>query len=221
MALGFVLVINSIPLLKAQDFHPTTHWPYLFDNFKEGEIYFSGDKKTEGKLNIHLWGNVLQYVNDEGKIYDASDKNVVRVEIAGEAFLFSDHKLMQIIGSDKTAVLLKLTSADFSSMTAGQGAYGANLNTAATTQLSSLDLGGLDKPSLGKMLQERSEGREIPLNISYYYLLNGQAIEANKKSVGEYLEERSKVEWNKFLKNNKIKWKKESSLIDVLHFLAK
>ena len=204
----------------AQQYHPNTHWPYLLQNFEQGTIYFSNNQKSEAKLNVHLWGNVLHYIHQEGKIFESPDKDVVRVEIGDRAFLFGDHKLMQIVGDKQNKVLLKLTTGDFDSMFSGTGAYGASLSTSATRDLSSLDLGGLDKPDLGKMLQNKEDGREIPLKVNYFFLIDGTLVDASKKGMDSYLEESKKAAWSSFLKANKIKWKSEEGLLKVLDFLA-
>lgn len=202
-------------------FHPNTRWPYLYENFTKGTIYFSGNQKSEATLNIHLWGNILHYITQDGKIFESSDKDVVRVEIGNDAYLFGDHKLMKVIGQKEQNLVLKLTRGDFDSMFSGTGAYGASLSTSATRDLSSLDLGGLDKPELGKMLEERNEGREIPLLTDYYFIINNQVIDANKKAVEEIIGTSNREAWKEFLKKNKIKWKKEDSLINILNFFTK
>ena len=71
------------------------------------------------------------------------------------------------------------------------------------------------------MLQERNVGSEIPLETAYYFILGGKVVEANKKAVTETVEVSQSDNWKKFLKENKIKWKKEDSLISVLGFFAK
>ena len=212
--LGCTISVNA-------QFAPNTRWPYLYENFSQGTIYFAKNQKSEAQLNVHLLGNTLHYITQDGKIFESSDKDVIRVEIGNDTYWFANHKLMQVITQEGDCALLKLVYGDFDSMTSGSGAYGSSLNSSASRDLSSLDLGGLNQPELGKMLQERNDGSEIPLETAYYFILGGKVVEANKKAVTETVEVSQSDNWKKLLKENKIKWKKEDSLISVLGFFAK
>lgn len=215
-----MILLGCTVSVNAQ-FAPNTRWPYLYENFSQGTIYFAKNQKSEAQLNVHLLGNTLHYITQDGKIFESSDKDVIRVEIGNDTYWFANHKLMQVITQEGDCALLKLVYGDFDSMTSGSGAYGSSLNSSASRDLSSLDLGGLNQPELGKMLQERNDGSEIPLETAYYFILGGKVVEANKKAVTETVEVSQSDNWKKFLKENKIKWKKEDSLISVLGFFAK
>lgn len=210
---GFCLFTNA-------QYMPNTRWPYLYENFMEGNIYFEGNKKSSARLNIHLWGNALHYITPDEKIFESSDTGVIRVEIDKDTYLYADRKLMKLIAKKEKNVLLKLVTGDFDTMTEGTGAYGASLNSSASTALSSLDLGGMDKPLLGKMLKEKNEGREIPLKTAHYYIIDNQLVEANKKELTNLIGLSKKEDWKEFLKKNNIKWKREESLIKVLNFFV-
>jgi len=208
---------------SAQKYEPNTKWPYLYEDFTPGTIYFESNEKSAADLNIHLWGNVLHYIKPDGKIYQTDESKVVRVEIGTDAYIFSDHKLVKIVATEGTNLLVKLTRGDFDAMrSSGGGAYGSSLNSSASRDLSSLglDLGGLNNPELGLMLQEKHEGRTIPLVEQYLFIVGGQQIEATKKAVEKQVGNAREAELSKFLKDNKIKWKREDSLQKVLKFLS-
>ena len=215
------LCLVSALAMQAQRFEPNTRWPYLYATFTPGTIYLNDNTKSEGQFNIHLWGNVLHYTGADGRIYQSEDKNVGRVEIGDDAYVFCDHKMMRILATEGTQLLVKIIRGDFDSMVAGSGAYGASLNSSATRDLSSLDLGGLDKPDLASLEKQRNEGRGIPLVENYYFILNGVQVEATKKGVEKYLGDSRADDLKKFLKENKVKWKNAESLSAMLKFLAK
>ena len=209
--------------VSAQIFQPNTNWPYLYSDFEEGTIFFSSNKQTKAKLNIHLSGNVLHYVDDAGKIYVSSDADIIRVEIGKDAYLFGDHQLMQIIGTEKNTVLVKLVRGKIrykDDADAGGGAYGASLGTSATQQRATWG-GGATTRDLFQMYQGKNDGSAISLEKKYYYIIDGVLIAADKKSVEKRISDEQKVEWAKFLKTQKINWKKEESLAQVLDFIAK
>lgn len=212
-------MLNTILTTNAQNYEPNTKWPYIYENFTDGTVFFDGNKKAQMQLNIHLWGNKLHYISDDKRILESRDKGVVRVEIGNDAYIFSDHKLVKILAVDQNNLVVELTKADFDALFTGTGAYGSSLNSSAARDLSSLDLGGIDNPELGRLLQERNDGRDLSLKRLYFFIIDGKQIEANKKEVESLLNDNGKKEWKAFQKQNKIKWKDEDSLAKVLSFI--
>lgn len=201
---------------------PNTKWPYVYEDFTQGTVYSADNQKSEGLLNIHLAGNVLHYVGKDGKVYANDNRRIARVEIGQDAYIVVDNRLMQVVGQKGADVLLKLELADFSQLTQGSGgAYGSSLNSSASNQLSSLDLGGLNRPEHGMMLQEKHDGREIPVSTVYYFAINGQCIEASKSEVLKHVGESRKADFTRFAKEKKVKWKNADSLKAVLEYLSK
>ena len=218
----FIISLVCLPLLAKAQYEPNTRWPYIYENFTEGTAYSSDNTKSTLQMNIHFAGNVLHYIGKDDKIYRAEDNKITRVEIGGDAYLFINHQLMQLIGSHGNNVLLKLQDADFSRMqSAGVGAYGSDANTLATSQKSSLDLGGLNTPELAKMLLEKEDGAIIPLVTRYYFIIGDKRIEASKGAVEKLIGEAREKDFKAFVKTNKIKWKNEESLMKILEYLSK
>lgn len=213
------VMLNTILTANAQNYEPNTKWPYIYENFTDGAVFFEGNKKTQMQLNIHLWGNKLHYLADDNRILEAKDKGIVRVEIGNDAYIYSDNQLVKILDVDQNNLVVELTKADFDALFTGTGAYGSSLNSSAARDLSSLDLGGIDNPELGRLLQERNDGRELSLKRLYFFIIDGKQIEANKKEVESLLNDNGKKEWKAFQKQNKIKWKNEDSLTKVLSFI--
>ena len=212
-------IMALFALTASAQYEPNTKWPYVYENFTDGTIYFDGNKKTAAKLNIHLLGNVLHYISADGKIFESSDKDVVRVEIGDDVYLYSGRKMMKLCASKGDNVLLKLEKGDFDSLLGGTGAYGASLNSSSARDLSSLDLGGLDKPELGRMLQEKNDGSIISTKTEYYFVIYGEQVEASKKGLDKYFKDSKADEWKAFQKANKIKWKDADSLAKILDFI--
>ena len=216
---SLLLLACAVLTASAQKYEPNTKWPYVYEDFTQGTIFFNGNKKSESKLNIHLWGNKLHYLKDDNKIYQSDDRDVIRVEIGSDAYIYSDHKLVKILSAENNNLLVVLDKADFDALFTSTGAYGASLNSSSSRDLSSLDLGGLENAELGRMLQEKGDGRDIDVKQVYFFIVDGQQIDANKKEVEKLLSDNGKKEWKAFQKENKIKWKDEESLKKVLSFI--
>ena len=220
----FVFMQATLLTVVAQKFEPNTKWPYLYEDFIPGIIFFEGNQKSTADMNIHLWGNVLHYVKADGKIYQSDEKKVIRVEIGNDAYIYVDHQLKRIVANEGTNLLVKLTKGDFDAIRSNGGcAYVSSLISSSARDLSSLgfDLGGLDQPELGLMLQEKKEGRTIPLVEQYSFIIGDQQIEATKKGVEKFVGDTRADALKQFLKENKIKWRSEESLQQLLTFLSK
>ena len=71
------------------------------------------------------------------------------------------------------------------------------------------------------MLQEKHDGREIPVSTVYYFAIGGQCIEANKSEVLKHVGESRKADFTRFVKEKKVKWKNADSLKAVLEYLSR
>lgn len=201
----------------AADYVPNTKWPYVYENFAQGTVYSADRQKSGGMLNIHLSGNVLHYIDKDGRVRSADNRSITRVEIGQDAYIVVDGRLMQVLSTHGDNVLLKLERADFGALQGESGgAYGASLNSSSSRQLTSIDLGGLNTPEHGTMLQEKNDGREIPVKTEYYFAIGGKCIEATKSEVQKLAGESRKAELAKFLKEKKLKWKNPDSLALLL-----
>ena len=218
---SFLLLFAICTNSYAQGYEPNTRWPYLYEEFTPGIVYMVGNMKINGKLNIHLVGNVVHYVGDDDKIYRMKDEKILRVEIGDDAYIIYHHEMMKIVSVADSMLLLKISRGDFNSMLEGQGAYGSSLNSSATRSLSSLGLGGFGNPDLAQLMDKRYDGETIPLVDKYYFLLNGTLIDATKKGVLKYLGDNRSAELKEFFKQNKVKWKDSESLSFLLGFIAK
>lgn len=207
---------------KAQEnFTPNTLWPYVYDNFESGTIYFTNGKQSSSQLNIHLYGNVLHYVGNDGKIYTVDANDLAKVIIGTDTYICNDGKMMMVVVTKGDATLTKLEKADFDALFTSTGAYGSSLNTYGSRDISALDLSGLNGPELGKMLQTKKDGREIPVKDEYYLKIGNKFMAANKKDIMNNLDETIRNEFKTYVEKNKIKWKKEDSLVKMMGFFDK
>lgn len=216
---SLLLMVFSITLAEAQVYEPNTKWPYLYENFTEGTIFFEGNHKSQTRLNIHLLGNVLHYLDASERVMQFQDKGITRVEIGSDVYIFSNHKLMKVLTEENHNLVVMSIEADFDALTQGTGAYGSSLNSSASRNLSSLDLGGIDMPELGRLLQNRNDGRVLPLRSRYFFVVYGKQVEASKKGAESLLNAEGLQDWKAFLKQSKIKWKDCESLGNVLHYI--
>ena len=199
---------------------PSTKWPYLYDEFQDGTVFFADNQKVQqAKLNVHLQNCTLHYL-DEDKVLQSDPRNIERVLIGNDTFIYMNGELVRLIKAEDKILLVKLVKADLAALSKGEtGAYGMSSNASAVQQLSSIQMGGISNLSHSQMKLERNEGKDLPLIESYYFIINNKIIEAIKKDVEKSLTDASRDKLKAFIKQNKIKWKDENSLVKLLDFL--
>lgn len=218
--LSIVALFATFVIAEAQKYEPNNKWPYIFEDFVEGQVFLKNNTKMDAKLNIHLLANKLHYVDKTGRIMECRDKDIARVEMFGDGYLCLNGKMMKIEAQEGTNLLMSWQKGDFQSLNGGSGAYGASLNSSATNNLNSLDLGGLNHPELGRMEEEKNDGRTIDVSTVYLFVVNDKIINATKSDVIDAYGKDKSAAIKAFIKANKIKWKSVESLSEVLRFLS-
>ena len=217
---GLVILLSSVCSVAgwAQKWKPTTKWPYLFKEFQQTQV-FSNSGKTDKTIeaNIHLEYSTLHYV-DNGTVMAADTKGIVKVVMNGKTFIFMNGELVELLHTKDNKALVKRVLFDEKKLnSASTGAYGMKMETSASREMATIQRGGI---ILSQMKSEQEDGKVLPTKTEYFLLLeDGQKIiKATKGEVEKALTDKGKDEFKTFVKQNKIKWKEEESLIKVLDF---
>lgn len=207
-------------VLSATQYSPTTKWPYLYENFLDGTVYFAADQKTKQmKLNIHLQNCTLHYL-DGDKVLQSNPRDIERIQIGNDQFIYMNGELVRLVKkTDGGISLVESVKADLAALSKGaSGAYGMGTDVSAVNQLTSIQLGGISNLSHAQMKLERNDGKDLSLIKTYYFIFGDKIVEATRKEVEKSLGDNGKTKLKAFLKQNKIKWKEEASLIKLLEF---
>lgn len=205
----------------AEDYSPTTLWPYLYPDFTEGTIAYGGGGQVKAHLNVHLLKGDLHFLKDD-LIMVAEKRDLKSVSIGDDTFFPVDGMFMKVVNGDEGACVLMSVLGDFDALFTGTGAYGTSANTQAVTNLSSIEIGGINVTNHSKLLQDKREasGREIGLKEKLYIKVGDKCSAAFQKDVEQSFGISANGEWKSFLKKEKIKWRKPDDLIKVAQWLA-
>ena len=212
----FSLVCLLCGMVQAE-YIPNTMWPYVYEDFTQGELVLKNGDKVRAAFNVHLLEGELHYLKDD-KILFVATSRVKEVKIGDESYVPAEGKMMKVIAQDSTKYLLQCMLGDFEALVVGTGAYGASANTQAVRNLSSLEIGGKNIINHAMLLQNKDAGKELPIVTHRYFVIGDKCILAAKKEVEKHLIG-NEESWSVFLKENKIKWRKDADLIKVLNFL--
>lgn len=211
--------MSTFETVSASGYVPTTTWPYLYEDFVDGTVYFSKEQKTMHlKLNVHLQNCTLHYLEGD-KVMQADPRNVEMIQLGDVSFIYMNGELVRFIKAEEGVALVKLVKADLDELNKNtHGAYGMSTTTSSVNQIVSIGALGVSNLIYTRMRQERKEGKDLPLIEKYYFIFGDKIVEATRKEVEKSLGDNGKTKLKAFLKQNKIKWKEEASLIKLLEF---
>ena len=205
-----------------QEYEPTEGWPYLFKDFKEAIVYFNDGKAESASVNVHLAYNQLQFT-DQDNIMVVRDANKIDSVVCEDKTVLINrgNKYVQVTYKTQYVVIGTTSECDFNSLSDGGGAYGSPTTTASTQNIASFsDHGNMAVLRYRETVENKYNTRTLPTINRTVLVVNDRAIcHASKRGVNELLTSQQKKEFNKFLKENKIKWKSIDSLIKVAQFL--
>ncbi|WP_147382412.1 hypothetical protein [Parabacteroides sp. AF17-28] len=211
--------MSTFETVSASGYVPTTTWPYLYEDFVDGTVYFSKEQKTMHlKLNVHLQNCTLHYLEGD-KVMQADPRNVEMIQLGDVSFIYMNGELVRFIKAEEGVALVKLVKADLDELNKNtHGAYGMSTTSSSVNQIVSIGALGVSNLIYTRMRQERKEGKDLPLIEKYYFIFGDKIVEATRKEVEKSLGDNGKTKLKAFLKQNKIKWKEEASLIKLLEF---
>ena len=217
-----VLALLAV-LVKADEYTPTTMWPYIYEEFTEGTVHHKGGQQVIAHLNIHILEGELHFLkNDE--ICTVNLSTVDYVELNGDKYVAAGNQIMRVLQENGDGFVLESKLGDFESLFVGSGAYGASANTQSVTNLSSIEIGGKNIVNHSKLLMEKKEdgGRELSYKEKLYIKVGNDYSEALQKEVTDrFFATGIPDDWKPFLKSEKIKWRRSEDLLKVVEFIQR
>ena len=198
---------------------PTTTWPYLYDDFTQGELKSLAGQTRSGMFNIHILHGRTHFI-DGNIIREISPSEVYSVKIGSDYFVNVGGEMMKVLAMEGNVCVTEKQEIDMVSLNATGGAYGSSSSTLATTALSSLEnIGnGMTATNHMELKNSKEDGKTLPMLKKTYIVMPGKAIFAAKKDVVEKSGMDAK-ELNAFMKENKIKWKNPQSLLTLALYI--
>lgn len=198
-----------------------TTWPYYYPDFLQGTMILSNGQRNVKPINIHLLKGDLHFIDDKGIIQMAPAGQFSAVQIGNDVFRRVGGYLMKVTpGPDEKNFIAVRSLADLTVLNETGGAYGTSSTTASTQRITSVDMPGMVNTSHMEIMQNKENGKRLTIKNEYYVVINGNAVKATKKDVGEAIGSERAAAFKQFLKKNKINWKNEDSLLKLFDFLA-
>lgn len=202
---------------------PTTNWPYLYPEFKEGELNVRS--KTEKALfNIHLDLGALHYVED-GRIKEANILNATTLVIGNDVFHNVAGKMLKVLARAQGGYIVEETRATYSAVVRNDGAYGTTALNSTTTKTFLYNENAINQYNgylmtdvYKDLLAMRDDAEKLPVRKNLYIVIGMDQIPADKKSVAS-LSGLDKKALKAFLKSEKIDWNEIGDLVKVIDYI--
>ncbi len=210
----------AVTLCLAQNYEPTTTWPYLYDDFTEGVMVDRDGDQIKGVYNIHLLHGRVHFIEGD-MIREANSLNVNTVTVGGNAYRHVGGTMMEVLAVTEGGLVVKKTEINVTALNSTGGAYGSSSSTLATQALSSLEFMGSASGPVNHMNMKNSknDGKILPVIEKIYLVVGRNVVFAAKKDVLG-IPGIDKTSANAFFKENKTKWKDPQSLAAVVDFIS-
>lgn len=211
----YISILCFTTALQAQDI--TTMWPYKYSDFRNGTVYFINKQTLTAPVNVHLLKSTLHYL-DNDQIKEVTTSDIVLVQIGEDHYFMRNNQLMRVLSGDSTGFVAELQLADFSALNESGGAYGSSSSVQATRKLSSLEIGGINITNHMELKSNKESGSLLPLDTKYFIVTPDAIYPATKKGIVSQLPDNKKDAFKRFLKKNKVSWRRPETLHVLLNF---
>lgn len=203
---------------------PTTNWPYLYPEFREGELNIRS-KAEKALFNIHLDLGALHYVED-GRIKEANTLNATTLIIGNDVFRNVGGRMLKVLARAPGGYIMEETIATYSAVVRNDGAYGTTALNSTTTKTFLYNENAINQYNgylmtdvYKDLLAMRDDAEKLPVRKNLYMVIGMEQIPADKKSVTS-LSGLDKKALKAFLKSEKIDWNELGDLVKVMDFIT-
>ena len=207
----------------AQESTPTVNWPYLYPEFREGELNVRS-KKEKALFNIHLDLGALHYVED-GKIKEANTLNATILTIGDDVFRNVGGKMLKALARTQGGFIVEEVRASYSAVVRDDGAYGTTSLNSTTTKTFLYNENAINSYNgylltdvYADLLAMKDDSESLPVRKTMYMIIGMEQIPAERKSVTS-LEGMDKKALKAFLKSEKIDWSDIGDLVKVIDYI--
>ena len=206
----------------ADDYEPTSTWPYVYSEFTPGQLQMPGGQEKDALFNVCLTNSSLHFIEGE-MVREASPADVFAVRIGNDYYVNAAGKVLKLLSKSDNGMVVEMLDIDYAKLNSSQGAYGSSGSTIATQNLSSLEGIGASASNMNMnhmaLKNSKDEGKILPLIHKMAVFVDKKLVDANARDVLTAFGV-DKDTFKQFQKENKIKWRDPLSVQKVIDFIA-
>lgn len=218
--LGVLLASNSVFAQVSYSEKVTVKWPYLYQDFQKGTLYFDGGTVSKGSFNINLADQSLVFFNDDQRIREVSSEIDLDSLVLGTVTFYKSDAFYEVIAQKGPKVLLRKVRIDVNAANDTGGGYGTGSSTDATTNLNSVEVANYTQVPYEIVKLEVGKGKVLDTITAYYIASSrdGEYLRATKKSFSTLFPD---ADVKSIIKKKKLKLKNGEDLVQLFKACSK
>lgn len=212
-----VLLLVQTSLLMAQAKYSekvTDKWPYLYEEFQEGLLYFDGTKVSKASFNVDVANQSLVYFEDDQKLKSISKSITIDSLLLGSTKFFKIGDMYEVLAQHGKKALLRKVRIDLNAASETGGGYGTGSATDATTRLTSVDVANYTGVAYEVMKLELGKGKAFE-TITGYYLIDDPANTPERATRKAFENLFTKTDVKALVKAGNLKMNRQEDLVTL------
>jgi hypothetical protein len=217
------LMFAQSGLLKAQVKYSekiTDKWPYLYEEFQEGILYFDQGKVSKASFNVDVANHTLIFFEEDQKLKSISKTITIDSLVLAKAKFYKVDDMYEVIAQKGNKALLRKVRIDLNAASETGGGYGTGSATDATTRLTSIDVSNYTGVAYDVMKLELGKGKAFE-TITGYYLTNDPKAEPQRATRNAFADLFPEADVKGEIKAGDLKLNKAEDLIELFSRCSK
>ncbi len=204
-----------------KEYAPTTNWPYLYEDFREGEVTtLQMGKIKHSQLNISLARGMAHFIQN-GTLMELDLRAVVSVNIGDDLFVPASGSLVKVLKKTDHGTTAVSTTVNHEAMSRSEVGYGGTSSLTNTQKVSANAISGALDISAYKSISDitQKDGKKLILKNVKGIVYQGAFIPAARYDILN-IKGIDKKAVRKFLKDNKIRFTDEDDLSLLAEYIG-
>ncbi|MBN2807741.1 MAG: hypothetical protein JXR22_13875 [Prolixibacteraceae bacterium] len=218
-----VMFIAQVGLLRAQVKYSekiTDKWPYLYEEFQEGILYFDGSKVSKASFNVDVANQSLVFFEEDQKLKSISKSISIDSLVLVAAKFYKIDDMYEVLAQQGGKALLQKVRIDLNAAAETGGGYGTGSATDATTRLTSVDVANYTGVAYEVMKLELGKGKAFE-TITGYYLTDDPKAEPQRATRNAFADLFPDADVKGEIKAGGLKLNKAEDLIELFKRCSK
>ncbi len=193
------------------------HIQYLFPEFTDGNVYYTGQPRGAGKMNYNMLLGEMQFIDTDRTVYSLSNvQDVIMVTIDNHKFYpFNDKEFVEeLLTTDK--IQLQVRRKGKTIPRSKEGAYGIQTSTSSVTTYNSVNL--------NDQTHQLTVKENVMITVdNFYYLVsvNNKRILVKNQKTFTKLFPLNKAQIETYIKEHNIRFDDENDLKNLVEYCSK
>ena len=148
--------------------------------------------------------------------------DIASISLDGLKMAFIDDTYyIQLTGENDKINCYKKIKGNINDLVESTGAYGSSTTTAAVTQQTEINIGGINSMDVRMLWDNKNDGKKFRINEYYFFATktNPELVPLKKNSLLEAFPKNEK-EIKSFIKANKINFKEDDEILALMEFVS-